>query len=507
MLTMQHAETQTPGAQRPDLIVAILLALLAGHFALVQLATGLQYGDAPRNLHWGLLTWERAAFLRGAPDTYERIKGFPPHPPELGPRELWRGGYGGLHPWWGPVAPMLLAGIWGLTRSYTALQLLIPLASGATVLLTYAVARRLLGPGAALLAAAFLSAYPLFRDFGTVAYSEALGALALAAACFAYLAGSSVLTVVLGALAALTKLDLAGIYLGVVLICALYDQLRGGRELPLSHHLVALIGPLALAAPWIWLHYLGGGQREVARPLSAELFALIAPQMLELTFYIPWYGALLTLGAIGAAVAAGLRARSLPRLPTLMLGSWLGLSLVVLLVYCATPGAGNSPRVFIPALPALALLFAAGFPHLAAAWRRRIGFYLLVLFALINLVAIGYQSVTLAAPLRAAGPAFAELRGRERGFVLTPLYWETILYTRQPATWFEADPAFERNIMGDADSFARYVADNPIRYVLLPADGAPAAPAVRAYLDASAERIERGGWTLWVLAARMKDEG
>jgi hypothetical protein len=221
--------------------------------------------------------------------------------------------------------------------------------------------------------------------------------------------------------------------------------------------------------------------------------------MLELTFYIPWYGALLTLVTIGAVVGTGVRARALPPLTTVLLGVWIGLGLLVVLVYCATPGAGNSPRIFVPALPALAILFAAGLPHLSAAWRRRVGFYLATLFTLVNLVAIGYQTVTEGLPLRAAAPAFAMLREREQGFVLTPRYWETILYARQPATWFEADPAFEHNIMADADAFARYVTANPIRYVLLPAAASPASPTVLAYLDTHAKAYPLGRWTLWDL--------
>lgn len=477
----------------------LLLALLAGHFTLVQLLTGVQYGDATRNLHWGLLTIERPGFLLGEPDTYERIKGFPPSPPELAPQGLTTRPPSGLHPWWGPVTPLLFAAVWWLTRSYVALQLVIPLAAAATVLLTYAVARRLLDPRRALVAAAFLSCYPLFRDYGTVSYNEALGALVLAAALFAYLGGRTMAAALLGTLAVLTKMDLGGLYVATVALSAAYDRLAGERVLPWRHHLVALLAPMALAAPWIWLHYMGGGARGPSTGLLAGLFAMIAPQMLALTFYVPWYGALLTLAAIGAAVVAGVRARALPPLATVVLGVWSGLSLLVVLVYCATPGAGNSPRIFIPALPALAIHFAAGLPHLPAAWRRRVAFYLAVLFTIVNLVAIGYQTATDGVPLRAAAPAFAALRERERGFVLTPRYWETILYARQPATWFEGDPDFERNIMGDAGAFARYVAAHPIRYVLLPASASPASPAVLAYLGAHADVYPLGAWTLWEL--------
>ncbi|MEI7771708.1 MAG: glycosyl transferase, partial [Chloroflexales bacterium] len=183
--------------------------------------------------------------------------------------------------------------------------------------------------------------------------------------------------------------------------------------------------------------------------------------------------------------------------------TWIGLGFLITLVYAATPGAGNSPRVIIPALPALAVLFAAGIPRLPPRPRRLIGTYLIALFAAVNLAVIGYDATRYGAPIRASAPAFAALRASEPGFVLTPLYWETILYTRQRGTWFEADPAFQRNIMGSAANFAHYVEANPIRYVLLPDAGDDAAaPEVIAYLNRHARSVDSGPMTLYVLNPR-----
>ncbi|MCX7792552.1 MAG: glycosyl transferase, partial [Chloroflexaceae bacterium] len=108
MFRSAHHSTQIRSAVRArwrGAALPVLLALLAGHFVVVQLLTGAQFLDAPRNMHWGLLTWEQPGFLLGLPDTYERIKGFPPDPPHLGPMGLWRNSYGSLHPWWGPLTP------------------------------------------------------------------------------------------------------------------------------------------------------------------------------------------------------------------------------------------------------------------------------------------------------------------------------------------------------------------------------------------------------------------
>ncbi|NCC32832.1 MAG: hypothetical protein EOM24_12545, partial [Chloroflexia bacterium] len=162
------------GMQRLGLV--LLLALLMAHFAVVQLATAVQAGDAPRNLHWGLLTFENPRFLIGDVDSYERIKGFPPDPAELGPNRYWDNRFGPFHRWWGPVVPLLFASVWGLSRSYLMLHLVMPLVGAAAVFLTYRLAQLSLGPGAALLAAAFLSSYPLFREHATMAYTEGFSA-------------------------------------------------------------------------------------------------------------------------------------------------------------------------------------------------------------------------------------------------------------------------------------------------------------------------------------------
>ncbi|NTV64431.1 MAG: glycosyl transferase, partial [Oscillochloris sp.] len=477
--------------------------LLALQFAIAQLLTGVQFGDAPRNMHWGVLTFEQPSFLSGAVDTSERIKGFRPDPESLGPLRLWDNTYGSLHPWWGPVAPLLFAVVWGATRSYTLLQLVVPLAGGATVLLTYALARDNLGERRALLAAAFLACFPLFREYSSVSYTETLSALWLTVAFLCYLRGWTLPTVFFGTLAALSKMDMLAMYSGVILACAAWDLLRGERRLPLRHHTLALLVPLLLASPWIWIHTLNSGQHGPTQGLSIAIFRILLPQLTEMLFYAPWYISLLTLGVIFAAAVLGLRARVLPSLSALLLWVWIGLGLLVTLVYAATPGAGNSPRVIIPALPALAVLFAAGMPLFAPRPRRLIAVYLIALFVAVNLVVINYETSRYGAQIRAAAPAFAALRQADEGFVLTPLYWETILYTRRHATWFEADPTFRDNMMHDEANFARYVKAHPIRYVLLPDSGPDAAsPEVVAYLSSHAQLIDSGELTLYVLSQR-----
>lgn len=475
----------------------LLLGLLAAQFAIAQLLTGVQFGDAPRNMHWGLLTFEQPGYLFGEVDISERIKGFPPTPESLGPNELWRSGYGGFHPWWGPVTPLIFAAVWGVTRSYTLLQLVVPVAGGVTVILTYMIASDILDQRRALLAAAFLSCFPIFREYSAVSYTETLSALWITAAFLCWFRRRTALTIFFGTLACLSKMDMLAMYSGVIFTCTLWNVLRREGRRPLAQHIAAMVIPPLIAAPWIWFHTLSAGHSAPTQGLSADLFRFMLPQMIELTFYAPWHITLLTLAGIGAAVIAGMRVRAMPAIPAMLLGTWIGLGILITLVYAATPRAGNSPRVIIPALPALAILFAAGLPHLPPRLRRVLSIYLIALFTVVNLVVIGYESVRFGKPIRSAEPAFAALRGSERGFVLTPLYWETILYTRQPATWFEADPDFERNIMLNVTNFKVYIELNPIRYVLIPSAGDSVSPDVRAYLATHARAISSGDMILY----------
>ena len=478
----------------------LLLGLLAAQFALAQLLTGVQFGDATRNMHWGLLTFENPAFLLGDVDRAERINGFPPDPASLGPNERWGNGYHSFHSWWGPVAPLIFATVWGITRSYTLLQLVVPVAGGITVILTFMIARDLLDQRRALLATVFLSCFPLFREYSSVSYIETLSALWITTAFLSYLRGRTATTVLFGTLATLSKMDMLAMYGGVIAVCAAWDVLRREGRYPLRHHIIALVIPLLLATPWIWFHTLNTGNRMPTEPLSAEIFGFLLPQLIEMTFYAPLSISLISLAVIGIVIAAGLHARAIPTLPTLLLGTWIGIGFLITLVYGATPGAGNSPRIIIPALPALAILFGAGMPALPSRLRSVISIYIIALFIAVNIKVIDYETTRYGAQIRAAAPAFATLRESERGFVLTPLYWETILYTRQPATWFESDRTFEHNMMRNEINFAHYVESNPIRYVLLPRIGDIASPEVRAYLDTHARTINSGEMILYVLS-------
>ncbi len=444
------------------------LGLLAAQYALFQVLTGVQYWDSPRNLHWGIVVQETPRFLLDTEDPYDRVNGFAPDPAGLAPAGLAHGRSAPLHPWWGPLYLLLFGTVWRLTGSYALLQLIVPLAAGTVVLLTYTFGVRHFGRDGGMLAAVLLALFPLFREHGPLSFVEPLSALILFAALNAFLERRAWLAALLGSLAMYGKIDLIFLYLGTGGVTWLLS-LRSDRPLALRYALIGLAIPALCLLPWLVLVY-----GVVGRPMTVgggarwEVFLALAPHMLEQLFMLPL--ALTTPAAALLLVPAGLALwHRAAGAPTIMLGTWLALGVIVLLVYAAMPGASNNPRVFIPTLPALCLLAAAGFARSGRRLRTYALAALLSLFVVVNSAGIFYQ-ILQARATGGAMPAWEALRNAPHGVVLTEWYWQAALYARQPVTWFEHDPAFQRNIMHSAPNFKRYLATTPIRYVVLPRD-------------------------------------
>lgn len=443
------------------------LAVLAGQFALVQLLTGVQYGDAPRNLHWGILTAENPRFLIGDPDLYGRTKGFVPDPPELAPLGRAEARAGSFHPWWGPVPMGLLAVVWALTHSREVLMLVVPLAAGGVVLTCYTVGNWLFDRRSGLLTAAFVALNPLFYQHAVLSYSEALSALFLLLAVLAYLRGQTGLTVLLGTLTLLCKMDMLLVYGGVVVCSLLYRLRYQRRRVDIEHSVLSLVVPVLVLMVWQWVRTGNAVPAGSGRGVSWGMMQLLALDMLQRLFFIPWYGAVLTLVVIGVCLRRGLQSPRLTGDQRVVLGAWIGGGMVVLLVYMATPGASNSPRVIIPSLPAVALLVVEGWQHLPRVWMRRVGMYLGALFLVTSSLVVYF--ISLYVPnMQAQAALWETMRGQPQGFVLTPDPWLMVWEARQPATWFEGDEQFQEHILHSRANFERYVTQNPIRYVVVP---------------------------------------
>jgi hypothetical protein len=451
-----------------------------------------------------MLTVENPAFLIGAIDPYEMIDGFVPDPSSLAPQGNARTDGSSFHPWWGPVPVVLNAIVWWLSGSRALMALVVPVISGATVLACYGLGSWLFDRRTGFWAAVFLGLFPLFYEHAIISYSEPVSMFFLLLALWSYLQGRTLLTILMGTVTLLCKLDMAFVYTGVIGISLLYRLRYQRNRRSLTHTLLALLLPLSILAGWFWLRTGTPLPVSTGRGLSLDLFLYLAPQMLEMLFYIPWYGAVLTLAIIGLCATRGFTSPRLSGEQRIMLTGWIGLGLVVLLVYTATPGASNSPRVILPSVPGLALLFAEGWRTLPSQWARRVMFYLVVCFLAINSV-ITYYGVEQVRYSRTFTDVWQELQEQPQGFVLTNMYWMTLWQTRQPITWFEGDPTFQQNILHNRDNFARYTTQHPIRYVIVPRAGTAAAIAnpliqidtrqlysddVLAYLQEYGQRIE-----------------
>lgn len=411
---------------------------------------------------------ETPRFLIDAENPYDRVNGFTPDPPSLAPAGLAHGRSGPLHPWWGPLYPILFGVVWRVSGSYAALQSIVPLAAGAVVLLTCALGSRYVGQRGGLLAAALLALFPVFREHGPLSFVEPLSALLLTIALWAFVEQRTWLAAISGALAIYGKVDLIVLYFGTATLTWFLRQ-RGEHPLPLRHALLALGIPALCFAPWMALIYgLVGRPTTVGGGPQIDVFLTVAPQMLEqmVTLPLPLAAATLALVAVPAALAIW---RNRAGAATTMLAIWVALGAIVLLVYSTLPGASNNPRVFIPALPALCVLAAAGLEQIGHRLRFALVATIMIVFVAVNGAGIVYQALQARATA-ATMPVWAALREAPAGIILTDQYWHAALYARQPATWFEHDPVFQRNIMQNTTNFRRYLTVAPIRYVVLPRD-------------------------------------
>lgn len=375
-----------------------------------------------------------------------------------------------MHSWWGPAYLLLFAIVWALTGSYTALQLVVPVAAGVVVLLTYLFAVRFFNSNTALLAVVLLAWFPSYRETAVIAMVEPLSAVLILAALWCFLTQRTWATVLLGMLAVYGKIDLILLYFGTVTLVTLLSW-RDATRLPLRHVAISLIVPALALAPWMVYVY-GVLQRPttVSGGSNLAMLQMMLPLMLDQVYLIWWPIAIIgvVIPLLMVAVAL-LRRSSAAPLVYRALGVWVALGLIIFTVYMATPGASNNPRILIPALPALFLLVADGLVRVHARIRLVAVSYLLFLYLLANLSSASAQIVQ-GQYIRSMLPVWEALRQAPHGVILTEQYWSAALFARQPATWFEHDNVFQRNILWNETNFVRYLAQAPIRYVVLPDD-------------------------------------
>jgi|GEM_PF-622023 len=448
-----------------------LLLLLAGQYVILQLLTGVQLLDGPRNLHWGLYVLEEPRFLLDAEDRYDRINGFPPTPSALASAGQAVDKSAPLHPWWGPLYPLMFAGIWRLTNSYTALQLVVPLASGAMILVTYAFSIRYFNRQTGFIAALLLALIPNYREHAVMAFLEPISALLLTGALWAFLERRTLLTVVLATLAVFSKVDIIFLYFGTITLMVLLNWQLPRWKATRQHIVISFVIPLLVVVPWLFIRYVifARGMMVGGSP-SPDTFSLMLPMMLEQFFVanigigLPALGMLL----VSAGVALFYRRNAQSDVYRL-LSIWLILGTLVFLVYCAMPAASNNPRIFIPALLPLTVLVADGLLQLHRLLRLSILVYLLTIMLIAHVSITSYQYIQ-GQLHNSALTVWQVLREKPDGYVLTDYYWDAALYARQPVTWFEKDPTFQANILHDPEHFQHYVTQHPIRYVVIPHD-------------------------------------
>jgi hypothetical protein len=447
----------------------LLLIGLSLQYIGLQLATRVQYYDAPRNLHWGLYLIEQPRYLIGTVDVYDHVLGFLPSPESLAPMGFATNQPPGMHPWWGPLYLLMIAVLWKLTRSYLIIQMVVPLASGGLIWLTYAFGKRYFDWKVGLLAASLLAIFPIFHENAVMAFFEPVSALLLLCTFWAYLSRRTLITTLLGSLLVLTKIDMIFLYFGTVVgmnaLSLFFPQLR----LPKRHVRFSLIVPAILCLVWCYLRYVvGSSYSALDGVLNLAIFKYLLGQTIPQFFGMGNVISVPVLVILGCMVGVAVwRMRQAEEPVVWLLTVSFILDLVVLIVYLTLPVASNNPRIIIPTLPFLCIMVAIGLYRSHPRVREFFLSTIVVVFILGSFSGTLYQIIQ--GRLQDGRMAVWETLSREEpGVVMTEFPLECILYSRQPATWFFEDAEFQKNILYDLDNFQKYVTDNQVRYVVLP---------------------------------------
>jgi hypothetical protein len=436
--------------------------LVASQYLILQLFTGAQYLDAPRNMQWGTYIWEQPRYLLDSENRYDRVNGFAPNPISLAPAGLAHGRSVPLHSWWGPAYLGLFAVLWGITGSFTVLESVVPVAAGTTVILTYLFGTRFFSEWVGVAAALLLAFLPNFREMATIAMVEPISAVLLLGALWAMLAGRVWFAALLGSIAMLGKIDMIVLYYGMLATYTLCYQWNIRRLF------VAGGIPLLVMIPWLVMIYIIFRRpTTVGGSANLDVFTTVLPIMMDQLFTL---GRVLTLLGIGLLLLfAGLGAIQRARASSerTMVTSIALLGMVILLLYAAFPGASNNPRIMIPTFPMVMLLVALGLEAAGKRLRMYGLTILIMIYVLGNSAGIVYQMIEGRID-QALRPVWAALRVEAAGPILSEHYWEAALYARQQATWFEHDPAFQQNILMNEATFRQYLATTSIRYIVLP---------------------------------------
>jgi hypothetical protein len=518
-----HNTLHTP---RPVRAVALLVGLLRAHwfwlgllaaqFLVFQLVLQVQYHDSNRNLHWGRYTVENPAFMTGARDSYATTHRIDPLPPDSSPAHYAQKELDTIkpsfHAWWGPVPVLLWAGTWWLTGSQLAMTLVVPLMGAGLVLVVYGMGRDLYDAQVGLAAAALLALLPVFREHVIISYSESISTLFLTLAIWAYLRERTLLAVGLGVLAVLCKLDMPPVYLSLVGMSLLWRLWQRAPARRLLHPLAALVVPLLAVFGWFWVRT--GGllpPQGVDSHLSSHMLLTYGLSFIERFFYIDWFIALPIIAGMLLLAGWSLRQRPLPGETALLLATWAGLGMALLLLYMSIDLASNSPRIIIPELPPLLLLVAAGWLRLPRRPRLYLAVGLLAILLSGNIRLTLYQLHWREA-LQSRTAVWETLDEQPRGPVLGDLYWATMWHTHQPQVRFQPYQLHHRIVLHDRANFKHFISEHAVRYVYLarsnlrPPSAAPPleerqfGPEVVAYLEEHAsERIEAGDFLLYVL--------
>ncbi len=276
---------------------------------------------------------------------------------------------------------------WGLPAADFAAKLASPLFGSLTLPFVFLLGRKMYNARIGFFATLFIAFLPLHINLSAVSFVESLAGLLAVAAVYFLLCRRIYLSAVLIGLGLASKQIMA--FMLPLFFLALFFNYRHVLGAFLKKSVVSGIIIAAIGFPWYIRNYVllgnpvwpflyrifGGKVVSLVQNPSIPLFSLVHPAR----FYLDMFGAPLgSLGALsfvslpfqGFLVVGWLFATMLFFFPTfiglfsmkrhrIFLYSWVALFMVVVALYIVNTG-GAQARLFLPALPALAIIWAFG---------------------------------------------------------------------------------------------------------------------------------------------------
>ncbi len=324
-------------------------------------------------------------------------------------------------PFWAPPLFHLISGsAYSALNNTAAMKFISPIFAILTLIFTFFLAKRLFNTKIAFYTLIFLASIPLFIDYSVFSYVESVLLFFIVLSVYLAVKNRVILASIAAGLGILTKYN--ALFIIPLLIYIIYKN-SPKKRIRVKNISIIILVPLIIASPWlmrnwiilgnpIWpfLNFIFNGL-QTSSYSALHLERLVHINMIIFTylglfgipngnpenlffFNIPFINVLITIWLIGTLILILPLIFSKKIKNKNLLTIWITFYLILLLVYIANVGFGVT-RIILPAIPAIAMVWAHGFSKLLAKHKKLIS--ILFILIIIGFVAAEFAKISLSA--------------------------------------------------------------------------------------------------------------